>query len=157
MAERLYRFASLAALAFWMGGFTFYALIVIPTGTRLLGSVEQGLVTQKVTQWMNLLGALSLAILLPGARRSRWCALSWLVMALAQIVLFWLHPRLDALIDGSLPAVSDETRFYRWHQAYLVTVTIQWAAALVHLWSVAIPWVQSRAAAPARAQTTSTP
>ena len=157
MVERLYRFARLAALAFWMGGFTFYALIVIPTGTRLLGSVEQGLVTQQVTQWMNWLGALSLAILLPGALRTRWLALSWLVMALAQFVLFWLHPRLDAFIDGSLRTVSDETRFYRWHQAYLVAVTIQWSAALVHFWGVVNSSLQSPAGALAHAQTTSAP
>ena len=33
MAERLYRFVALAALAFWIGGTTFYALVVVPTGT----------------------------------------------------------------------------------------------------------------------------
>src|SRR5436190_16665061 len=67
MGERLYRFACLAALAFWMGGFTFYALVVIPTGNRLLGSIQQGLLTQQVTHWMNLIGLLALMLLLPGA------------------------------------------------------------------------------------------
>src|SRR6476469_7728720 len=109
MASRLYRFISLAALALWMGGFTFYALFVIPTGNHLLGSIEQGLVTQQVTQWMNLLGVVSLLILLPGAWQSRLLATSWLVMTAALAVLCWLHPRLDALIDGSLRVVSDET------------------------------------------------
>ena len=136
MAKRLYRFLCLAAIAFWMGGFTFYALVVIPTGNHLLGSIEQGLVTQQVTQWMNLLGVLSLAILLPGVRRSRLLAASWLVMAAALIALYALHRRLDVLIDGSLREVSDETRFYRWHQAYLVAVTIQWSAAVIHLWGL---------------------
>jgi hypothetical protein len=130
----VYRFLCFAALAFWMGGFTFYALIVIPTGNWLLGSIGQGLVTQQVTNWMNLSGVLALAILLPAARRTRWLAGSWLMMALAQAALFGLHPRLDVLIDRSLPAVLDETRFYRWHQAYLVVVTVQWFAALIHLW-----------------------
>src|SRR5262245_552626 len=139
MARRLYHFISLAALAFWMGGFTFYALIVIPTGNRVLGSIEQGLVTQQVTQWMNLLGVASLAILLPGARRSRWLAASWLIMAAALAALYWLHPRLDALIDGSQRVVSDEARFYRWHQAYLVAVTVQWVAAMAHLWGLTYP------------------
>jgi hypothetical protein len=135
MAKRVYRFACLAALAFWMGGFTFYALIVIPTGNRLLGSLQQGLLTQQVTQWMNLSGVLTLAILSPGARRSKLLAASWLVMATSLAMLFWLHPRLDALIDASIPAVSDES-FYHWHQAYLVAVTIQWSAALVCLWGL---------------------
>lgn len=136
MRARFYRFLSVAALAFWMGGFTFYALVVIPAGNRLLGSIEQGLVTQQVTQWMNLSGVLALAILLPGARRTRWLVGTWFVMAAALAMLFALHPRLDSLIDGSQRAVTDETRFYRWHQAYLAAVTIQWSAAVVHLWSM---------------------
>jgi hypothetical protein len=136
MRALAYRFVALAALAFWMGGFTFYALVVIPTGNHLLSSIEQGLVTQQVTQWLNLLGILSLTILLPGARRSRLLAISWFVMAAALVVLYWLHPHLDALIDRSLRAVSDETRFYRWHQAYLAAVTIQWSAAVAHLWGL---------------------
>ena len=133
MAERLYRFACLAALAFWIGGFTFYALVVIPTGNRLLGSIQQGLLTQQVTHWMNWMGLLTLTLLLPGARQSKLLAASWLVMAGSLLVLFWLHPRLDALIDATIPAVTGHD-FYRWHQAYLIAVTIQWSAALFHLW-----------------------
>src|SRR5205809_4730310 len=99
MGERVYRFACLIALAIWMGGFTFYALVVIPTGNHLLGSIRQGLLTQQVTQWMNLIGIATLAILLPGAWRCKGRAGSWLVMAASLALLFWLHPRLDALID----------------------------------------------------------
>ncbi|MBW8883441.1 MAG: hypothetical protein JF612_01410 [Planctomycetia bacterium] len=86
-----------------------------------------------MTQWMNLSGLLALVILLPGARQTKPLALSWLTMAASLCVLFWLHPRLDALIDASIPAVTGDN-FYRWHQAYLVAVTVQWAAAMVFLW-----------------------
>jgi hypothetical protein len=119
-----------------MGGFTFYAVFVIPIGSRLLGSVEQGLVTQQVSKWMNLCGLLALTILLPGARRTPWLAGSWTFMAASLAALLWLHPRLDALIDSSLRAVTHEARFYRWHQVYLATVTLQWCAAIVHLWGL---------------------
>src|SRR5437868_13356779 len=135
----LYRFLCIAALAFWMGGFTFYALVVIPIGNHLLGSIEQGLVTQQVTGWMNLAGVAALAILLPGARQSRSRGGAWLVMATTLAVLFCLHPRLDALIDGSQRIVTDDTRFYRWHQAYLAVVTVQWCAAIVYLWTIIQP------------------
>jgi hypothetical protein len=135
MAKRLYHFACLAALAFWMGGFTFYALVVIPAGNRLLGSIQQGLLTQQVTNWMNLLGLLTVALLLPAARHSKWLATSWLVMSGRLVALFWLHPRLDALIDRTTPAITGDN-FYQWHQAYLVAVTIQWSAALAYLWCV---------------------
>lgn len=138
MVERLYRFVCLAALAFWMGGFTFYALVVIPIGNHLLGSIQQGLLTQQVTQWMNLSGLLGLAILLPGAQRSRWLAASWFVMAASLAMLFWLHPRLDALIDPSTKVISDHREFYRWHQGYLAAATIQWSAAIIYFWCLAI-------------------
>ncbi len=87
---------------------------------------------------MNLIGVLALALVLPSARRSKWSAISWLVMAASLLALFWLHPRLDALIDRSIPAVTGDD-FYRWHQAYLIAVTIQWFASVCYLW-----WFSSR-------------
>ena len=45
------QFLVMSAVALWLGGFTFYALVVVPTGTDVLGgSVEQGFVTQAVTR-----------------------------------------------------------------------------------------------------------
>jgi hypothetical protein len=134
MAERIYHFLAIIVLAFWMGGFTFYALVVIPTGNRVLGGSEQGLVTQQVSGWMNWIGVATLAILFIGAWRSRALFASWFVMAAAQIALFWLHPHLDGLIDSAERAVVDHGRFYQWHRAYLIAATIQWLAAVLQLW-----------------------
>jgi hypothetical protein len=136
MVDRLYRFFSVCALALWMGGFTFYALVVIPTGNRVLDGIEQGLVTQQVSHWINLIGAVSLAILLPRASQSWRLGITWLVMAAAQGALFWLHPRLDALIDPAQRTVASDVGFYQWHRAYLAAITIQWLAAVAHLWSL---------------------
>jgi hypothetical protein len=61
--------------AAWWGGLTFYALVVVPIGTELLGSVEQGFVTQRVTLWHNWLGvviALALAAEAWRLRSSAW-------------------------------------------------------------------------------------
>jgi len=135
MGKRAYQFICLIALAFWMGGFTFYAMIVIPVGNHVLGSIEQGLVTQQVTAWMNWLGVLTLSILFPAMLRSRWLLASWLVMVVTLALLFGIHPRLDALIDRAGRLVTDEARFIGWHRTYLVVVTIQWFAALVYLWN----------------------
>jgi len=45
------RYLIFAAVAFWLGGFTFYASVVIHTGHRVFGSrVETGFLTQQVTQ-----------------------------------------------------------------------------------------------------------
>jgi hypothetical protein len=61
----LRRFLFVAAVAFWIGGFTFYGSIVIPTGIQVLhGHVKQGFITQQVTNWLNLSGVIGLPILL---------------------------------------------------------------------------------------------
>lgn len=41
----------------WQGGFMFYGGVVVPTGAAVLGSeVEQGFITQSVTNYLNLAG-----------------------------------------------------------------------------------------------------
>jgi hypothetical protein len=52
------RYCYILLMAAWMGGFTFYALIVIPTAERVLDSMrDTGFITQQVTRWLNLIGA----------------------------------------------------------------------------------------------------
>ena len=136
MAERLYRWVALAALALWIGGTTFYALVVVPTGTWLFGSVEQGLLTEQVTRQLNAIGLVCLLVLLPAAWRSRLLAASWVVLALALAALFGLHPQIAATIDRAHREVSDHARFYFWHRAYLLTTTVQWLAGLATLWGL---------------------
>ena len=58
------RFLVLVALMFWLGGFTFYASVVVPVGQRELGShLEQGFITRQVTNYLNLSGAVALVVL----------------------------------------------------------------------------------------------
>jgi hypothetical protein len=136
------RFLFFAAVAFWLGGFTFYSAVVIHVGTRVLGShVKQGLITQRVTEWLNVAGAVALPVMLWNAR-AVWAArgralrltlaATWAIMALVQAELFALHPTMDRLIDGR--AVLDVAAFDRLHVAYLTSATVQWAAGLVHVW-----------------------
>jgi len=49
---------AIVLLAVWWGGFTFYALVVVPTGHKVLKSkVHQGFITQQVTDRLNVLAA----------------------------------------------------------------------------------------------------
>ena len=49
------RFLVILAIGFWLGGFTFYASVVIHTGHRVFGSrLEVGFLTQQVTRWLNV-------------------------------------------------------------------------------------------------------
>lgn len=145
MATALRRLLMLAALGFWQGGFTFYATVVVPLGEQVLGSsVEQGFVTRRVTNYLNLAGAAALPLLLwdmaATERKSRLRAIAWLVMALALCALAWLHPRLDHFLDAEAMHVLDHQRFYAAHEIYLTVCALQWAGALVFLFATLRAW-----------------
>src|SRR4249920_597526 len=91
----LRRFLVLAALMFWQGGFVFYAGVVVPIGTEVLGSPsEQARITRRVALYLNASGAVALVLFLwdcaavrvgRGVYWGRW--LAWLSMAVALALL----------------------------------------------------------------------
>jgi hypothetical protein len=123
-------------LGFWLGGLTFYALVVVPIGNDLYGSTEQGFLTQQVTIWLNTIGTATLAVLFLNLvyLRGRLLMITWLVMAAAQVGLVATHAKLDSLLDAATQSVA--TGFYSAHRQYLILTALQWLAGLVHLWSV---------------------
>jgi len=148
MTILLRRFLVLTALLFWQGGFLFYASVVVPIGQRLTSHREQGFITQQVTDYLNLSGAVALVPLAwdgamggdPSSRRRllRWAA--WLGMALALLLLVWLHPRLDELLDGSAWSIADRPLFRGRHRGYLWVSTVQWALAMVYSVLTLLAW-----------------
>lgn len=123
------------AASLWLGGLTFYALVVVPAGTEVVGSTTQGFITQRVTSRLNVVGAVCLAGLLlstvPARRRSLWIA--WTLMAAAQAALFVMQNQLGALLDPLTQSVSDPARFYSLHRVYLLITAVQWSTCLWHL------------------------
>jgi hypothetical protein len=141
--DSVLRTFSLWLLAFWLGGFTFYSAVVIPILHEDLGSaLEAGLITQRVTNWLNLVGIVAvgtawlvLFLTWRPEERSRWSgriALGLLsATTLGLMALLALHPVLDRrLQEGAMK------RFYTWHQAYLWISTVQWAVnlGLIAVW-----------------------
>jgi hypothetical protein len=125
------------ALSLWIGGVTFYGAVVVPAGTKVLGSsTAQGFVTQVVTTRLNTIAFVALAMLAwttLASRNRRWAlAASWGVMLAAQIVLVVLHPHLDAMLDREAHRVFDHGAFYTPHRVYLLITAAQWLAAVVH-------------------------
>ena len=125
---------------FWQGGFTFYGAVVVPVGSAVLGSErEQGFITRSVTNYLNLAGAVALAVwgwdltamrgTSPRGRRLRWSI--WAGLVLSLVVLVWLHPRLDELLVPQDAVVLDRYRFRSLHQSYLIVSTVQWAGCLL--------------------------
>lgn len=134
----------------WMGGFTFYAEIVIPTASHVLGSHRQvGFITQQVTHWLNLIGLVALAVFLwnllaewrhQPARRRLCLAIAWGTMLLSHLGLVAAHPFIDRLLDAQTRAISDFDRFETLHTVYLGFATVQWFAALFYLWLSLQAW-----------------
>jgi hypothetical protein len=113
----------LAALLFWQGGFTFYAAVVVPLGRRLIGSHFSD-VTQQVSNYLNLSGAVFLLLMAWDAwatRSGKWVWLAWFVLVATLGVLVWMHPHMDALMDA-----NEYAALKPWHRVYLWTSTGQW-------------------------------
>ncbi|HEY7425804.1 MAG TPA: hypothetical protein VH682_16360 [Gemmataceae bacterium] len=142
------RFLVLAVLFFWQGGFTFYASIVVPVGQRVFGHLRQGFVTRQVTVYLNLAGAVALAVLLgdlllarEGAawrQRGRWFL--WAGMLACLLLLFWLHGRLDELLVTKGRLILDLEAFRGRHRLYLWISTVQWALGLLYLFLILAGW-----------------
>lgn len=141
MLTLLRRFLVLAALMFWQGGFTFYASIVVPVGQEELGShLQQGFITRKVTNYLNLTGACALVFLAWDVAASRersrprrwirWAA--WTGMVVVLMLLAWLHPHLDQLLDLEMRELADAQAFRTGHRWYLWLSSVQWLFALVY-------------------------
>jgi hypothetical protein len=141
MLTLLRRLLVLIALMFWQGGFTFYAAVVVPVGQEVLGThFKQGRITRRVTVYLNLAGAVALLPLAWDAatsadrwrlwRRLRWLALIGMAAGLA--LLFWLHPRIDELIDLEAGYISGRKEFRAGHRWYLWISTVQWGLGLVY-------------------------
>jgi hypothetical protein len=142
------RFLVITALLFWQGGFLFYAAVVVPVAQEELGShLRQGFVTRRVTNRLNLSGAIALAIValeLATADRKRWRRLArailWLGMAAALALLVWLHIHLDSMLDPDQRLILDREHFYTNHRVYLWISTVQWAFGVVFLWLTLAAW-----------------
>ena len=125
-ARATWRMLLLLVWAAWWGGLCFYAVVVVPIGTELIGSVEQGFITQRVTQWHNRLSGLLLVCLLieAGRRRSRKLWAIAVVLAIIDIVLIVWHGKLTGMMDFEHPSVPDS--FYAQHAVYLWITAAEW-------------------------------
>jgi hypothetical protein len=153
----LRRFVVFQAFLLWQGGFLFYTAFVVPVGTRVLGSgAAQGAITSRVTDTLNILGALGLAVVAwdlaatrdPSRRRTAarwWC---WGVSLVCQFLLFVLHELLVSFMDPGQMYVVIRPPFYPVHRIYLWASTVQWLACLPLAWWTLRAWGAESAAAP---------
>jgi hypothetical protein len=143
----LRRFLVMMALLFWQGGFLFYAAVVVPEAQKELTHLRQGFVTRRVTNDLNLSGAIAVAVLALDLavrdhkpRRRFVRGLLWLGLAITLAYLAWLHTRLDSLLDPDKLGLVDATAFRSGHRLYLWISAIQWVFGLAFLWLTLDAW-----------------
>jgi hypothetical protein len=122
------------AHAVWLGGFTFYGVAVIPILHDELDRLDAGRITQRVSDWLNLIGLGALAL---------WWALAWVerrrgptlarrlrfgLLAVISLLLAFLAVD-HAILDDRL-ARYGLAGFYGYHRVYLIASTIQWGLNL---------------------------
>ena len=112
--------------AVWWGGLCFYAIVVVPIGTEMIGSVEQVFITQRVTGWHNVLTGAFLVCLIIEAIHQRSLAL-WLsvaALAIIEIGLVAWHWHLTGMMDVANQSVPSD--FYEQHAIYLWITAAEW-------------------------------
>jgi hypothetical protein len=155
----LRRFLLLFALMFWQGGLMVYGVIVVPIARGEFHDHldRQAHVTSRVTDWLNLLGAVALGLWLwdmwatrdPRRRRQHFRMGCWLLLLFSLAVLERLHRRLDGQMRE--PAAKKEEEEFRQsfhfnHRAYLLVTTAQWLAAMALLTATLRAWQDEDAA-----------
>ncbi len=136
MTRCVIRYLLVLLVGFWLGGLTFYSLVVIPIGEDIVGGATQGFVTGQVTTCLNWIGAACLLALLRNVARSRERLLqgAWITMAACQAILFILHPRLDHMLDAKTLTVVDPSSFEPLHWLYVGITGLEWLGGLVCVW-----------------------
>lgn len=148
MPALLRRFLVFQAFLWWQGGFVFYAAVVVPIGTAQSSAFGQGLITQRVTDWLAGLGGAwhllylweLLAARDPNRRQAQFRFNAWLLSLLLHVALIFVHFEMDALIDDDNGEVRDRIHFRGMHIAYLWGVTTQWLLALAQAWMTIGAW-----------------
>ena len=144
------RFLMLCALGWWLGGLTFYSLVVIRASHQIVGShTKVGFITQKATAGLNTIGTGALALMLwnvaaswrpSGPWTRRTLAVAWLAAAAAHAWIYLLHGRLDAMLDFQARQVQAGAPFKSPHELYLIATSIEWTAGLVSLLASLLAW-----------------
>ena len=132
-----------AVWTFWFGGLTFYIAVVVPLGSRVIGSDVQGEITAEVTFYLNLLAMLAAACVAIEARspdRNRFPKTTWsLAATIAAITvgLIVLRAVMLTRMPGAVMPVSDTLAEQRWSFYSLHRVDL-WLTTLHWIWGVAI-------------------
>ena len=128
------RSVCMLSMAVWVGGFTFYGGVVVPILNDELDHFQAGGITQRVTDFLNAIGGLTVVLWsvvawMDAATGPTWFHRVRLGLLVATMVLLaaliGLHRIMDDRLDG-----GHLTEFYPLHRMYLAVSTAQWLSNL---------------------------
>ena len=137
-----WRIGLIFMFALYWGGLTFYTGIVVRVIHMVLNDpMDGGLITQKVTFVLQVLGICTLPLMMVNdfsvARRNKRFGLTLFgltfILACSLTWLFVVHSQLDQLIDTERLMITDRIEFDAAHRRYNQTTTVQWLAAVIYL------------------------
>jgi len=135
---------------FW-GGLTFYTGIVIRISHDvLIDPMESGLITQRVTHWLQIAGAVSAFFMLWNAVLVRKISRKYgftlitcsLILVCSLVGLVLVHNQLDAVIDVDAMEITNRDAFTISHRRYNQLTTIEWISSLIYLIFTVAAWRQ---------------
>jgi len=147
------RFLLLTTFAVFWGGLTLYEGIVVRIVHDVLPDpMDGGMITQRVTWWLQLLGAITVALMLWNA-----CIVGWesrgygatlgvcaIVLGAAIAGLFFVHSQLDAVIDIEAAEITGRAAFKLNHRRYNQLTTVEWLTSIAYLAVTVAAWRSTR-------------
>jgi len=117
----------------WWGGLTFYSGIVVRIGADIVGTTDQGFITQRVSLWFYGLAVVYLASIAADIWRDGrlFRRITWLIAIALMPPIWLLHGRLSSMLDPESRSVIADGDFYSWHATYLWLISAQWACGIV--------------------------
>lgn len=145
----IFRVVFLLVFALYWGGLTFYTGFVVRISHDVLNDpIDGGLITQRATETLQLLGVATLALMtcngVAVVRLSKnygiGLLVNTLVLGVSLIGLFVVHAHLDAVIDVDASEVVDRSEFIIGHRRYNQLTTVEWVASVVYLVVTVFAW-----------------
>ncbi len=133
---------------FW-GGLTFYTGFVVRISHDILiDPMVGGLITQRVTQWLQFAGVLTVVFMLwntvlvgkVSRKYGFTLALCSLILICSLAGLMLVHAQLDAVIDANALEITNRDAFTIGHRRYNQLTTIEWISSLSYLIITTVAW-----------------
>lgn len=149
---------------FW-GGLTFYTGFVVRISHDVLSDpMDGGLITQRVTSLLQMLGVVMVALMMLNAaiviRHAKRLGFGLLIctglLAAALVGLFIVHGHLDQVIDVASSEIIDRDAFTIGHRRYNQLTTIEWLSSLAYLLLTVFAWRSVDSSAPPQSEDSST-